>query len=232
MANLNLSYYSGRDQYSDGDIEDTILRLVRAGKNPGDDGDRAFPVLYHLSPVRENILSWYPFREGASALEIGAGPGAITSLLCRRCRKVTSVELSHRRARINYERNKACRNLTIMVGNLNDMRFEEPFDYVILNGVFEYAGSFTEGEDPYGTFLKRCAGYLKEDGLLLIAIENRLGLKYFAGAPEDHTDNYMEGLKGYPDNSGRAYIFEEGVGRAVRKVLTLPPEILLSVSGL
>ena len=58
MANLNLSYYSGRDQYSDGDIEDTILRLVRAGKNPGDDGDRAFPVLYHLSPVRENILSW------------------------------------------------------------------------------------------------------------------------------------------------------------------------------
>ena len=202
MAQFNTQYYSGNDQYSDGEVEEKILRIVQDNKSLEESEDRSFSVLYHLSPVRENILSWYPFREGASVLEIGAGPGAITSLLCRRCRKVTSVELSHRRARINYERNKACRNLTIMVGNLNDMRFEEPFDYVILNGVFEYAGSFTEGEDPYGTFLKRCAGYLKEDGLLLIAIENRLGLKYFAGAPEDHTDNYMEGLKGYPDNSG------------------------------
>ena len=200
MANLNLSYYSGRDQYSDGDIEDTILRLVRAGKNPGDDGDRAFPVLYHLSPVRENILSWYPFREGASALEIGAGPGAITGVLCRRLARVTSVDLSKRRSLINYERHKDYPNLEIMVGNLNDMEFPEKFDYVILNGVFEYAGSYTEGDHPWETFLMRCRGYLKDDGLLLIAIENRLGLKYFCGAPEDHTDNYMEGLKNYPDN--------------------------------
>ena len=200
MAQFNTQYYSGDDQYSDGEVEEKILRIVQDNKSLEESEDRSFSVLYHLSPVRENILSWYPFREHSSVLEIGAGPGAITSLLCRRCRKVTSVELSRRRARINYERNKDFSNLTIMVGNLNDMCFEEPFDYVILNGVFEYAGSFTEGEDPYGTFLKRCTGYLKEDGLLLIAIENRLGLKYFAGAPEDHTENYMEGLRGYPDN--------------------------------
>ena len=200
MAQFNTQYYRGDDQYSDGDIEEKILQIVQEGKSLEASGDRSFSVWYHLSPVRENILSWYPFREGASALEIGAGPGAITGLLCRRCRRVTSVELSQRRAGINFERNRERDNLTIMVGNLNDMVFPEKFDYVILNGVFEYAGSFTEGEDPYGTFLKRCAGYLKEDGLLLIAIENRLGLKYFAGAPEDHTDNYMEGLKNYPGN--------------------------------
>ena len=200
MAQFNTQYYRGDDQYSDGDIEEKILQIVQEGKSLEASGDRSFSVWYHLSQVRENILSWYPVRGGASGLEIGAGPGAITSLLCGRCRSVTSVELSQRRARINYERNRERDNLAIMVGNLNDMVFPEKFDYVILNGVFEYAGSFTEGEDPYGTFLKRCAGYLKEDGLLLIAIENRLGLKYFAGAPEDHTENYMEGLKNYPDN--------------------------------
>ncbi len=201
MAEFNTQYYQGTDQYSDGDIEEEILSIVKAGKSLEESGSRSFPVLYHLSVVRENILSWYDFRKGASVLEIGAGPGAITGLLCRRCAQVTSVELSERRARINYERHKEYENLKVMVGNLNDMQFPGKFDYVILNGVFEYAGSFTDGPDPYGSFLKRCAGYLKEDGLLLIAIENRLGLKYFAGAPEDHTDNYMEGLKNYPDNS-------------------------------
>ena len=201
MAEFNTDYYKGTDQYSDGDVEDRILEQVRAGKSSEDTDDRSFPVLYHLSPVRENILSWYPFRENARVLEIGAGPGAITGLLCRRCADVTSVELSRRRASINYERHKDCENLRIMTGNLNDMEFPEKFDYVVLNGVFEYAGSFTEGDDPYGTFLKRCMSYLKDGGMLLIAIENRLGLKYFAGAPEDHTDNYMEGLKEYPDNT-------------------------------
>ncbi len=201
MAKFDTRYYQGTDQYSDGDIEDEILSIVKEGKSLEESGNRSFAVLYHLSAVRENILSWYPFKPGANVLEIGAGPGAITGLLCRRCDQVTSVELSRRRAAINYERHKDCENLTVMVGNLNDMEFPSKFDYVILNGVFEYAGSFTQGEDPYGTFLERCAGYLKEDGLLLIAIENRLGLKYFAGAPEDHTDNYMEGLKDYPENS-------------------------------
>ena len=201
MAQLQTQYYQGNDQYSDGGIEETILRIVQEKASWETMPDRSFPVLYHLSQVRENILSWYPFRAGASVLEIGAGPGAITGLLCRRCDRVTSVELSMRRARINYERHKDCGNLTLMVGNLNDMEFPEAYDYVILNGVFEYAGSFTAGGDPYGTFLSRCAGYLKEDGVLLIAIENRLGLKYFAGAPEDHTDRYMEGLKGYPGNA-------------------------------
>ena len=93
MAELNLDYYRGSDQYSDGDVEDRILRDVRkltaAGKAEGPDGqpdaqemlygviDEAyrtgdetdgFAYLYHLSPVRENILSWYPFRKDASAL--------------------------------------------------------------------------------------------------------------------------------------------------------------------
>ena len=117
MAEFNTDYYKGTDQYSDGDVEDRILEQVRAGKSSEDTDDRSFPVLYHLSPVRENILSWYPFRENARVLEIGAGPGAITGLLCSRCADVTSVELSHRRASINYERHKDCENLRIMKAN-------------------------------------------------------------------------------------------------------------------
>ena len=91
-------------------------------------------------------------------------------------------------------------NLTIMVGNLNDMQFEETFDYVILNGVLEYAISFTDSDKPYHLFLSNLSRFLKPKGKFLIAIENRLGLKYFNGAKEDHTGNYFLGLNGYVGN--------------------------------
>ena len=200
MAKLNLDYYSGENHYSDGDIEEVILRIAKEGKPLSSLGKVEFPILYHLSGVRENILNWYPFKAGGNCLEIGSGCGAISGLLCDRLKKVTSVELSKRRADINFARHGEKENLEIIVGNLNDMIFPEPFDYIILNGVFEYAMSFTEGDHPYETFLSYVSGFLKPDGILLVAIENRLGLKYFAGAPEDHTNAYMDGLKGYPGN--------------------------------
>ncbi len=200
MAQLNLDYYSGKDLYSDGDIENEILEIVKEGKWSENAADVKFPVLYHLTAVRENILNWYPFKKDGSCLEIGSGCGAITGLLCKRLAKVVSVELSKRRAEINFARHSHLENLEIRVGNQNDMDFSEGFDYVVLNGVFEYAMSFTEGEYPYETFLMNVSQFLKPDGVILIAIENRLGLKYFAGAPEDHTDGYFDGIREYRDN--------------------------------
>ena len=201
MAVLHLDFYKGEDPYSDGDIEERILEIARSGKiQEALSKEEDFAVLYHLSPVRENILSWYPFLPGSRLLEIGAGPGAITGLLCRKLfpGKVISVDLSRRRSEINYLRHRDDENLELYAGNLNDMTFPEKFDYVVLNGVFEYAGSFTEGDRPYLRFLRKCKSFLKPGGILLTAIENRFGLKYFSGAPEDHTGGYMDGLKGYP----------------------------------
>lgn len=202
MAQLNLEFYKGIDVYSDGDIENHIMDLVTRGVQLSDlpAEEVSYPVLYHLSRERENVLCWYPFRKGANVLEVGAGCGAITGALCRSAHSVTSVDLSLRRSRINYERNKQYSNLQIFVGNLNDMVFQEKFDYVVINGVLEYAISFTEGKHPYEEFLNNQLKYMKEDGRALIAIENRLGLKYFAGAPEDHTDTYYLGLNHYENN--------------------------------
>lgn len=200
MAEFNLTYYKDEDRYSDGNIEEVMLDMAKRGISYEElpQEDVSFPIIYHFSAMRENILNWYPFKKDASILDIGAGCGAITGLLCRRAKKVVVAELSKRRASINYERNKQYENLCIMVGNLNDMEFTEKFDYVVLNGVLEYAMSFTEGDTPYETFLENMGRFLKEDGRFLIAIENRLGLKYFAGAPEDHTDRYFLGLENYP----------------------------------
>lgn len=43
-----------------------------------------WPLSYHLSPARANIISWLPStRQNLHVLEVGAGCGAITSYLCR-----------------------------------------------------------------------------------------------------------------------------------------------------
>lgn len=200
MAKLNLDYYSGENFYSDGDVEKEILKIAKAQGAFECMEDIPFPVLYHLSRVRENILNWYPFKANANCLEIGSGCGALSGLLCSRLSKVVSVELSKRRADINYIRHERLQNLEIWVGNQNDMVFGEKFDYIILNGVFEYAMSFTEGDNRCETFLSNIKRLLKPDGVILVAIENRLGLKYFAGAPEDHTDGYFDGICNYEGN--------------------------------
>lgn len=203
MAVWNEKFYKGSDVYSDGSIEDEILDIVcrEDYKEKRDEliGNN-YTIAYHLTPVRENILNWYPFTKEQSAIEIGAGCGALTGMLCRKLGKVVSVDLSKRRSKINYERHKEYDNLEIIIGNFNDMELEEQYDYVVLNGVFEYAISFTDSERPYHDFLRHISRFLKPDGKFLISIENKLGLKYFNGAKEDHTNNYFLGLNDYPEN--------------------------------
>jgi SAM-dependent methyltransferase len=201
-AKINLDFYTGTDFYSDGDIEDELLEIVKKIDDYDDilANDDRWPILYHLSPIRQNIINWYPFKENASCLEIGGGCGAITGALCESLFEVKVVELSKRRASIIYERHKAFDNLEIIVGNLNDIEFNQKFDYITLNGVLEYAGSFTKTDAPYKDFLKQIKQYLKPDGKLIVAIENRYGLKYFAGAKEDHTGKEFDGITGYIGN--------------------------------
>ena len=201
-AKINLDFYTGTDHYSDGDIEDELLEMVKKTKDYSNilANDDRWAILYHLSPIRQNIINWYPFKENASCLEIGGGCGAITGALCENLAEVKVVELSKRRATIIFERHKAFDNLEIFVGNLNDIKFDQKFDYITLNGVLEYAGSFTDTEEPYRDFLKQIKKYLKPDGKLIVAIENRYGLKYFAGAKEDHTGKEFDGITGYVGN--------------------------------
>ena len=81
---LNFKHYSGLDLYSDGKIEDEILNIVQ--RNAPEDypvvieNRESWPVLYHLSPLRETLLSWIPFRKGEKILELGSGCGAVTAI--------------------------------------------------------------------------------------------------------------------------------------------------------
>jgi hypothetical protein len=107
-AKLNLDYYAGTDFYSDGEIENELLDIVKENSDYSEilKNDNRWPILYHLSPIRQNIINWYPFKANSHCLEIGGGCGAITGALCHKLEAVTVVELSKRRSSINLERHK------------------------------------------------------------------------------------------------------------------------------
>ena len=114
---MNYRFYHGTDTYSDGEVEDRLLEIVRTQENPEeallDDTDWA--LLYHLSPVRENLLEWYDFGKDKTLLEIGAGCGGVTGLFCRKLSRVVAVDLSKKRSLINAQRNREAENLEIIV---------------------------------------------------------------------------------------------------------------------
>lgn len=195
---LNYQYYKGQDLYSDGPVEDQMLKICQEGsRDEALNNAPSWPVLYHFSPARKNIIEWFPMKEDAAVLEIGAGCGALTGVLSQKAERVVCIELSKKRSLINAYQNQECDNVEIYVGNFEEIRLEEKFDYITLIGVLEYAAFYTKGTNPYKTMLKQVSSMLKPDGKLLVAIENKFGLKYWCGAPEDHTGVPFECLHNY-----------------------------------
>lgn len=192
------------ESYSDGDeLENMVLELLRGDDPAGRIGELLagnppWPIYYHFTPVRHNLLSWFPFRSGASLLEVGSGMGALTGLFCRKVDQVTAVELTARRAAITAWRHRDRENLTAIAGNIDSISLDGQFDYVTAIGVLEYAGKYSASDNPFRDFLTRLRSFIKPGGTLILAIENKFGFKYWSGAREDHTGRLFESLEGYP----------------------------------
>ncbi len=201
---LDDTHYPGEDLYCDGAVEDEILEIVRNNEEAAYgriiEDRQSWRVLSHLSHLRENIVDWIPLRRTDKVLEVGSGCGAITGALAGKAGSVTCIELSRKRSLINACRHSQCANVTIKLGNFQDIEPELPcdYDYIFLIGVFEYAQSYIGGDEPFQTFLTIMKKHLAPDGRLVIAIENRFGLKYWAGCREDHLGTYFDGIEGYP----------------------------------
>lgn len=223
---LNLDYYAGADLYSDGGVEDELLEIVQ--NYPESEYSRiiseraSWPILYHLSSIRKNCVEWIELDKKAAVLEIGAGCGAITGALALKVPngKVTCVELSKRRSLINATRHKDHGNIEIIVENFEDVEKSLPkFDVITLIGVLEYAKSYIHAKAPFEIFLNAILQHLNPNGQLIIAIENKIGMKYWAGCREDHTGRFFDSIEDYPEN--------QNIRTFSRKELT----VLLEKSG-
>lgn len=168
-----------------------------------------WPSLYHLSGTRANILRPFQDELRGDILEIGSGCGAITRYLGECGANVLALEGSHRRAAMTRSRTRDLDNVTVVCETFDEFQMDRRFDAITLIGVLEYANLFTQDDAPHLSLLRRVRELLKPDGKLYLAIENQLGLKYFAGAPEDHLGVAMYGVEGrytvnQPQTFGRA----------------------------
>ncbi len=190
--------------YSDGrEVEERILRILKETKDHSlfsrELGRHItdWPTEYHFSPRRHNLLRHYRFAETDQVLELGCGCGAITRQLGESGAKITAVEGSLLRAQCAAERCRDLSNVTVYCSNFQDLTLKNEYNYVTLIGVFEYSGAYFKGDDPFKQCLEIIKSGLRKDGKLIIAIENRLGLKYFLGYSEDHTGTVYEGLQDF-----------------------------------
>ena len=220
---LDLTHYPGEDFSCDGEVEYEMLEITRnysaVEYRRIIEERESWPVLYHLSPLRGNIVEWLPITKDMKVLEVGSGCGAITGTLARKAGQVTCVELSGKRSRINAYRHMDADNVTIHVGNFQEIEPDLPcdYDYICLIGVFEYAQAYIQSGKPYESFLNIIKKHRKPEGHIAIAIENKFGLKYWAGCQEDHLGTYFSGLENYPDGGVVRTFTRDGLFQTAEK---------------
>ena len=170
---------------------------------------KSWPVLYHFSSIRRNILAWYSDFAEKRVLEIGSGCGALTEFLAERAASVTCVEESEEACRINSARCRGYDNVEILSGRFEDVEgaLGRGYDVITLIDLFRYAGRHVTAADPYEELLRRVRDHLSPDGVVLLADFNRLGMQYFAGCAQDDAGRYFTGIEGYPED-GDARTFD------------------------
>ncbi len=142
------------------------------------------PYLYALSPQRENLIEWYPFRKGASILQVGSDFGAITGALAQKAASVDVLDSCVEDLEVNRLRHVVqggAEHIRYVAGDLCQYSAQAAgeqvvYDYVVM------AGSLGE---RWKEELSAACSLVGPGGELLLAVTNPFGMKYWAGAKRD-----------------------------------------------
>lgn len=160
-----------------------------------------WPTLYHLSPLRTNLLRPLSVRAGCRVLDVGAGAGSLARFLGEAGASVVALEGTAQRAELAALRCRGLAEVTVLSGSVHDLRDPAGFDIVVCVGVYEYA----HRAPGRAAFLRALRTLTRPGGVLVLAIENQIGLKYLLGYGEDHLGDAWVGVEGYPARGTRTF---------------------------
>ncbi len=175
------------------DISSTSTELLKKANN--------WPSYYHLSITRSNMLRAINFSPESNVLELGAGCGAITRYLGETFNHADAVEGSYKRAQIARQRCRDLKNTNIFCANFKNLNLKNEHDIVFMIGSLEYSPLFFSdtAENSINAMISIAKSAVKKDGLIVIAIENKIGIKYWSGCQEDHTSTLYDSIHNYPN---------------------------------
>lgn len=201
------------------------------------EGNTRLDYLYALSDQRELLLEWYDFDPEAELLQVGADYGAMTGLFLSSVAKVTVLDEDAKALKTVQIRFPDAANVEYVQGSLTEyagQNLGEPaqesranpeavretarsshgcrrYDYVTLVG---------QDADISPETIQAAKKLLKPHGVLIAAVPNALGMKYFAGTtpePNSLTRSQVERLFMEPEEQGvpekEAALPAEGFGR-------------------
>ena len=151
------------------------------------------PWLHRIitDPSRTAFFESVLLPDDGLTLDIGAGWGQTCRSLAAGRPVVALEPVAERLAFIQAaaRQDGVSHNLFYLGSDYFDIQFETAFSTICAIGVFEWVGAFQHHTDPQerqAGFLRKVRADLAPGGSLVLGIENRLGLKYLLGCPDDH----------------------------------------------
>lgn len=193
---LNKSNYIYRDTTEDN--IDFIINEIQKTENWKSVINKKYsetnPWLYKIitSNKRTKFIDDFISPTDSLILDIGAGWGQF-SIPLGKDNFVCSLEPSHKKLNFIKELSKkenVKHKMFLISADYFDVSFKNKFDLILCIGVLEWVGCYNNmnlnPETVQLEFLKKAFNELREDGKIIIGIENRLGLKYLLGTNDDH----------------------------------------------
>ena len=175
----------------------TLVAEVEAGRSwreaVAERYAKARPWLHRIitDPSRTAFFGEVLPAGAGPVLDIGSGWGQICRPLASQ-RPVVAVEpVAERMAfiRAAATQDGVAQKMVFLGTDYLELEFESTFEAVCAIGVLEWTGAFRHDADPQGLqrdFLRQIRRDLAPGGCLVLGIENRIGLKYLLGCPDDH----------------------------------------------
>ncbi len=135
-----------------------------------------------VTEINTNILNWYEFEEQAEILDLNPNFGEAIREVLKRVKKITAI--SNQRIKANSMQKNYLRstNLEVLVGYFEDVELDKKFDYVTIIGV--------KDAQEFEKKINYAKSHLKPNGKILVAFDNKFGMKYWTGIKQDIPNQY------------------------------------------
>jgi SAM-dependent methyltransferase len=166
-----------------------------------------FDMIY--SPKREASLELLDMKPSSICIDFGCMWGVLSIGAAKRVSKVIAVDQTYESLYFLKKRCEAenIENISCVQGDLKSIKFNNVADYAIVNGVLEWipiteevevSGYFSKRKNDKKEkikpevmqfeFMKNVFDSLKDDGKLVLAIENRHSYQYYIGMKDPHAN--------------------------------------------